>query len=158
MYEEDRLLAEHCERLARETVAASEWLVHNKDMVGLALEGHEKALRKAGRLMRNCAVAARRKMCAGVFGPSQAGKSYLVSTLAGVYLPGESCLLHSVEAKFAKPVYIGDELTVTGTLQEKNETFREITIKAVITNQQGARVTRGLIKAGVEPPGEALPE
>lgn len=83
MYEEDRLLAEQCERLARETVNASEWLVHNKEMVGLALEGHEKALRKAGRLMRNCAVAAKRKMCAGVFGPSQAGKSYLVSTLAG---------------------------------------------------------------------------
>ncbi len=74
----------------------------------------------------------------------------LFSTLAGVYLPGANCLLHSVEAKFAKPVYIGDTLTVSGTVQEINETFGTITIKAVITNQAGVRVTRGLIQAGVE--------
>lgn len=83
MYEEDRLLAEQCDRLSRETVTASEWLSHNSELVGRDFEGHEKELRKAGRLLRNCAVAARRKMCVGIFGPSQAGKSYLVSTLAG---------------------------------------------------------------------------
>ncbi|MDL2323926.1 MaoC family dehydratase [Ruminococcaceae bacterium OttesenSCG-928-A16] len=74
----------------------------------------------------------------------------LFSTLAGVYLPGATCLLHSVEAKFVKPVYIGDVLTVAGTVQEVNETFSTITIKAVITNQNGTKVTRGVIKAGVE--------
>lgn len=79
----------------------------------------------------------------------------LFSTLAGVYLPGETCLLHSVEVKFAKPVYIGDQLTVCGTVQELNHTFREITIKATITNQHGIKVTRGVIKAGVaEAPAE----
>ena len=83
MYEEDKLLAEQCDRLSRETVAASEWLSHNTELVGRDFAGHEKELRKAGRLLRNCAVAARRKMCVGIFGPSQAGKSYLVSTLAG---------------------------------------------------------------------------
>ena len=83
MYEEDTLLAEQCDRLARETVTASGWLADNKDLVGRDFEGHEKELRKAGRLLRGCSVAARRKMCVGVFGPSQAGKSYLVSTLAG---------------------------------------------------------------------------
>ena len=71
------------------------------------------------------------------------------STLAGVYLPGEHCLLHSVEAKFAKPVFIGDTLTVTGKVTEVNDTFGEITVKAVIENQNGQKVTRGLIKAGV---------
>lgn len=76
----------------------------------------------------------------------------LFSTLAGVYLPGSTCLLHSVEAKFVKPVYIGDVLTVTGTIHEINDTFGEITIKAVITNTSGQKVTRGLIKAGVEQP------
>ena len=30
-----------------------------------------------------------------------------------------------------------------------NDTFGEITIKAVIENQNGQKVTRGLIKAGV---------
>lgn len=38
----------------------------------------------------------------------------LFSTLAGVYLPGEHCLLHGVECKFARPVFIGDVLTVSG--------------------------------------------
>ena len=71
------------------------------------------------------------------------------STLAGVYLPGEHCLLHGVECKFARPVFIGDVLTVSGTVTEVNETFREITVKAVITNQNGQRVTRGIIKAGL---------
>ena len=71
------------------------------------------------------------------------------STLAGVYLPGEHCLLHSVECKFAKPVFIGDTLTVTGKVEEVNETFMEITIKATITNQDGKKVTRGVIKAGL---------
>ncbi len=73
----------------------------------------------------------------------------LLSTLAGVYLPGEHCLLHSVETKFAKPVYIGDTLTVTGKVAEKNETFSELTIKAQITNQHGDKVVRGVVKAGV---------
>ena len=83
MYEEDKLLADQCDRLSRETVTASEWLSGNTELVGRDFAGHEKELRKAGRLLRSCAVAARRKMCVGIFGPSQAGKSYLVSTLAG---------------------------------------------------------------------------
>lgn len=73
----------------------------------------------------------------------------LFSTLAGVYLPGSTCLLHSVEAKFVRPVYVGDELTVTGKVHEINETFNEITIKGVITNQHGQKVIRGIIKAGI---------
>lgn len=71
------------------------------------------------------------------------------STLAGVYLPGEHCLLHSVESKFTKPVFIGDTLTINGKVSEVNEVFGEITIKATITNQDGKKVTRGVIKAGV---------
>ncbi len=73
----------------------------------------------------------------------------LFSTLAGVYLPGEHCLLHSVECKFARPVFIGDVLTVCGEVTEVNETFSEITIKASITNGEGKKVTRGVIRAGL---------
>jgi hypothetical protein len=83
MYEEDRLLAERCDRLSRETATAAEWLSRNAELVGRDYEGHIRETRRTGRLLRNCAVAARRKMCVGIFGPSQAGKSYLVSTLAG---------------------------------------------------------------------------
>lgn len=76
------------------------------------------------------------------------GASFL-STLAGVYLPGEHCLLHSVDLKFAKPIFIGDTLTVTGVVDEVNDTFREIIIKASIVNQDGKKVTRAVIRAGV---------
>lgn len=76
------------------------------------------------------------------------GASFL-STLAGVYLPGEHCLLHSVDLKFAKPIFIGDTLTVTGVVDEVNDTFREITTKASIVNQDGKKVTRAVIRAGV---------
>ncbi len=71
------------------------------------------------------------------------------STLAGVYLPGEHCLLHGVEAKFARPVFIGETLTVKGTVTEVNDTFKEITVKAEIFNQEGKKVTRGLYRAGL---------
>ena len=76
------------------------------------------------------------------------GASFL-STLAGDYLPGEHCLLHGVDLKFAKPIFIGDTLTVTGVVDEVNDTFREITIKASIVNQDGKKVTRAVIRAGV---------
>lgn len=72
-----------------------------------------------------------------------------VSTLAGVYLPGEHCLLHSLEVTFAKPVYLGNELTVRGTVTEVNETFRQITVKFSISNEAGVRVCRGSYKAGL---------
>ena len=73
----------------------------------------------------------------------------LVSTLAGVYLPGEHCLLHQVDSKFAKPVFIGDVLTVSGKVSERSEAFQEVTVKFSITNQDGKKVTRGTYKAGL---------
>ncbi len=73
----------------------------------------------------------------------------LFSTLAGVYLPGEHCLLHSVECKFAKPVFIGDTLTITGKVIEVNDTFKTIKIKGIIKNQNDKTVTRGVIVAGL---------
>lgn len=73
----------------------------------------------------------------------------LFSTLAGVYLPGEHCLLHGVEAKFAQPIFVGETLTVTGRVTDIDETFSELTVKAVITNSAGKRVTRGTYKAGL---------
>lgn len=73
----------------------------------------------------------------------------LYSTLAGVYLPGERCLLHEVDAKFKKPVFIGDELTVSGKISEINETFSRLEIDARITNQNGETVNRAKIIAGI---------
>ncbi len=54
-----------------------------------------------------------------------------------------------MECKFAKPIFIGDTLTIKGTLSTSARSVAEAEIKAVITNQDGKRVTRGIIKAGL---------
>ena len=66
-----------------------------------------------------------------------------LSTLAGVYIPGERSLIQQVETKFAKPVYIGDELTVTGEITELVESVQRLELKVTITNQDGKKVLRG---------------
>lgn len=66
-----------------------------------------------------------------------------LSTLAGVYIPGERSLIQQVETKFAKPVYIGDELTVTGEITELVESVQRLELKVTITNQVGKKVLRG---------------
>lgn len=77
-----------------------------------------------------------------------------LSTLAGVYLPGRYSLIHEVEVKFAKPVYAGDKLTVSGTVTEKNDTFRLFWMKVTITNQKGEKVLRGKMRVGVLDEGQ----
>ncbi len=82
MLTEDKKLAEQCAALEKNTQRAMHWLEHNKAYVGKEYQSILAELRRAGRAFHKCNVAAKRKMCVGVFGPSQAGKSYLISTLA----------------------------------------------------------------------------
>ena len=71
-----------------------------------------------------------------------------LSTLAGVYLPGERSLIHSVETKFIKPVYIGDVLSISGDVTEINDTVNQIVLKVEIKNQNDEKVLRGKMKVG----------
>lgn len=71
------------------------------------------------------------------------------STLAGVYLPGELCLLWEVDSKFTAPVFAGDGLDVYGKVTEVNESYGFIRLKARIKNQKGETVSRAVITAGV---------
>lgn len=71
-----------------------------------------------------------------------------LSTLAGVYLPGENSLIQEVKIIFAKPVFVGDELTITGTVMEKNDIFRYMKIKVEIRNQDKIKVLRGNMQIG----------
>lgn len=73
----------------------------------------------------------------------------LYSKLAGEYLPGKNCLLQSVHADFLSPVFIGDILTVSGKVIEKHDSVRQIVVKAIIKNQNGKKVSRAKIEAGV---------
>ncbi|MCR5746604.1 MAG: MaoC family dehydratase [Lachnospiraceae bacterium] len=66
-----------------------------------------------------------------------------MSTLAGVYMPGERSLIKEMHIKYTKPVYIGDTLLVTGEVTEMHESFNMIVLKVTIKNQMGEKVLRG---------------
>ncbi|MBC8530720.1 MaoC/PaaZ C-terminal domain-containing protein [Gehongia tenuis] len=72
-----------------------------------------------------------------------------LSTLAGVYLPGERSLIHSVEVKFVAPVLVGDGLVLRGEITAINEQFSFIEISLSIYNQNNKKVCRGKMQVGV---------
>lgn len=67
------------------------------------------------------------------------------STLVGVYLPGERCLIQELNIKFNGPVYVGDVLNISGEVLEKNDLFQLLTVKAEIKNQNGKTVSKAKI-------------
>jgi 3-hydroxybutyryl-CoA dehydratase len=75
--------------------------------------------------------------------------SAFYSTLAGVYLPGKYCILQGLDISFSKPVFVGDTLTVAGKVSYINEAYKQLEIKAVITNQDGVKVSKAKIKTGL---------
>ena len=70
----------------------------------------------------------------------------LYSTIAGMYLPGKYSLIHSIEIKFIKPVFAGDVLTVTGTVDEKHENMKLLRLKVKIVNQTDECVSKADMK------------
>ena len=73
----------------------------------------------------------------------------LISTLGGCFLPGKYCLIQGIEIKFAKPVFIGDELNVIGEVRKIDADLRYVEIKVSIVNQENKIVLRGLLKTGI---------
>lgn len=71
------------------------------------------------------------------------------STLAGVYIPGEKSLIHSVNIKFGYPVLVGEKLLIRGEVIDKNDTFKRLTIKAEIINQEGKKISKAKLEVGV---------
>lgn len=70
----------------------------------------------------------------------------LYSTIAGMYLPGKYSLIHSISIKFLKPVFVGDILTVTGTVSEKRDELKLIDLKVKIVNQIDECVSKADMK------------
>jgi 3-hydroxybutyryl-CoA dehydratase len=94
-------------------------------------------------------VESRRRGFAGVVVHGMLTAS-LYSTLAGMHLPGEYCLLHGVDASFLKPVYIGDRLKIIGTVTYLNEAYRQAQIAGRIERGlAGEIVSRAKIKVGL---------
>jgi len=72
-----------------------------------------------------------------------------LSTMAGVYMPGENSLIQSVEVKFSKPVFAGNVITYTGKVSEKNDTFNFIVLKVAGTLEDGTKVLKATMQIGV---------
>ncbi len=82
MLPEDERLADRCRTISQALQTALVWVDDNRERVGQSSPGLQRELRKNTLLARSLENAAQRKMSVSVFGPSQAGKSYLVSALA----------------------------------------------------------------------------
>ena len=74
----------------------------------------------------------------------------LLSTLAGVYVPGKRSLIQEVKVKFAKPVYIGDTITVEGVVEEKHDVYSLLVLKVTMKNQTGEKVCRASMRVGIQ--------
>src|SRR6185295_10548711 len=78
--------ADEVAALARRTgQTASEaltWLGGHRQQLGKDAVKLERDFRKFSTTVKRLETALHRPMCVGVFGPSQAGKSYLISALA----------------------------------------------------------------------------
>ncbi|NMA06997.1 MAG: MaoC family dehydratase [Ruminococcaceae bacterium] len=75
--------------------------------------------------------------------------SSFYSTLVGVYLPGERCILQEISIKFRKPVFVGDVIRVSGTVAEKIDFVKRVVIKAYAENQMGVKVNTATISVGL---------
>ena len=82
MREKDHKLSQQCLDFGQAALDAEQWLRDNKDVVGGEATSLIKTMQSANRTFKRLSRAASRKMCIAVFGPSQAGKSYLISALA----------------------------------------------------------------------------
>jgi 3-hydroxybutyryl-CoA dehydratase len=75
--------------------------------------------------------------------------SSFYSTLVGVYLPGKHCILQGINIKYSSPVYIGDNIVVSGEVSYINTAYKQLEIKAIIKNQNNINVSRATIKVGM---------
>ena len=67
------------------------------------------------------------------------------STLAGVYLPGENCLINECKVTYHQAVYPGDVLTVEGVVSDVRESTRRIRISGKMTRADGTVVNTAVI-------------
>ncbi|HWL68157.1 MAG TPA: virulence factor SrfC family protein, partial [Geminicoccus sp.] len=79
--QKDQDLANRARMLARTAVEGLAWFRDNPGLVGNRLDALERTCRRHAVDARRLANAAERPMSVGVFGASQAGKSFLIGSL-----------------------------------------------------------------------------
>lgn len=67
----------------------------------------------------------------------------LISTVLGTQFPGPGTILIDQSLHFARPVTIGDTVTITVTAKQKFDHNQHVILDCVCTNQEGLQVVRG---------------
>ena len=67
----------------------------------------------------------------------------LISTVLGTQFPGPGTILVDQTLHFARPVTIGDTITITVTAKQKFDHNKHVLFDCVCTNQEGLQVVRG---------------
>lgn len=67
----------------------------------------------------------------------------LISAVLGMQLPGPGSIYTNQTLKFVSPVYFGDTLTATVTVEALIPEKNRITLSTIVTNQDGKTVTTG---------------
>ena len=78
----------------------------------------------------------------------------LIAPVIGMKLPGRGCILLSITSTFLQPVKIGDTITASATVVEKNENRRTVKMAIRFSNQNKQDVAAG--DAVVKPPKLAM--
>lgn len=73
----------------------------------------------------------------------------LLSTLIGMKLPGCGALYLSQTIEFSAPVFVGDSLEATATIDKIDRETRVVDLSMLISNQRGQAVLRGKARAKV---------
>jgi 3-hydroxybutyryl-CoA dehydratase len=82
--------------------------------------------------------------------------SSLLSQLLGMYLPGKGSIYMEQTLRFTAPVYIGDTITATATVQEFIEEKNIIKLLTECRNQKGELVLMGSAVMLVPKEGEKV--
>ena len=68
----------------------------------------------------------------------------LISTVLGTQFPGPGTILIDSSLHFARPVTIGDTITITVTAKQKFDHNKHVVLDCVCTNQENLQVVRGM--------------
>ena len=73
----------------------------------------------------------------------------LFSQLVGVHLPGKYCLYLTQELTFRNPVYVGDSVTITGTVKSKSAGAKLVELSLQAITNEGKVAVDGVAKVKV---------
>lgn len=71
----------------------------------------------------------------------------LISTILGMQLPGPGTIYMGQELKFVRPVFPGDTVTATATVESIDPVKKMVRLRTVCTNQEGKNVIEGYANA-----------